>query len=86
MLTWSNPRSIIDQKMRHTSEAVREQAFLFRAMVELCIYPPLPLDDASKSEVIPARCSDQAVLDRLRKRDPLGLAFADVWAVKLVRA
>ncbi len=78
-------RSLVDQRMRRSSAAVREQAYLFRAMVELCIYPPLPLDGHKSRDLVSIKCSDDQVQRILQQRDELGLAFPNLWAVKLLR-
>lgn len=56
-------------------------------MVEVCIYPPLPLDENKdqQGQIITEKCSDSAVQRLLQQKDELGLAFPNLWAVKLLR-
>ncbi|EKX46159.1 hypothetical protein GUITHDRAFT_70869 [Guillardia theta CCMP2712] len=82
-------RAIIDQKLRTSSAAVRQQAYLFRAMIVYCIYPPMPSakshSQQSRSALVPSKCSDEHMHELLRSRDPLLLGLPNIWAVKLVR-
>jgi serine/threonine protein kinase len=64
--------------MRPEARAV---AYRLRAMLELCITPP----DSEVAPLLSWECTETALMDAFKLRDPLGVGFASVWELRLVR-
>ncbi|KAK9917046.1 hypothetical protein WJX75_000279 [Coccomyxa subellipsoidea] len=70
-------------------EEDRKLAFWLRGLMELCIYPPRPLAaqkvPGNRSSLpLPWSCTDQALLEMLKQRDPSGKGLPSVQALRLL--
>lgn len=95
-------RALLDARLRleRKSAEDRQQIYLLRGMMELCIYPPtLPAKrkeggsgekgqegDRQQHSVLQWSCSEPALLETLRSRDPTGTGLGSVLELRLLRA
>ncbi|XP_038717105.1 uncharacterized protein LOC120010391 isoform X2 [Tripterygium wilfordii] len=84
-------QSLLDQHIGGWKEELKELAYRLRSFMELCILIP---GSSSKHHrvtndggVSPAswKCSEEFFSNQIQTKDPLGLGFPDVWALRLVR-
>jgi serine/threonine protein kinase/serine/threonine protein phosphatase PrpC len=74
-------RLVLERELRNMRPEARAVAYRLRAMLELCIMPP----DTEVAPLLSWECTETALMDAFKLRDPLGVGFASVWELRLVR-
>ena len=73
-------RASVTRRLQGASEETKELALRVRALLELCVTPPLEIDGLLSWE-----CTEDALAARLASRDPTGLGVHSKWALRLIR-
>ena len=73
-------RASVTRQLQGASEETKELALRVRALLELCVTPPLEIDGLLSWE-----CTEDALAARLASRDPTGLGVHSKWALRLIR-
>jgi serine/threonine protein kinase/serine/threonine protein phosphatase PrpC len=91
ILTFGSPRAFsqisrktrltLERELRGVHPQARLVAYRLRAMLELCIVPP----DTQVAPLLSWECTETALMNAFKERDPLGVGFESVWALRLVR-
>lgn len=78
--------ALLDQHLEGWNEGLKELAYKLRSFMELCILLPGSSSKGKRSGS-PAswKCSEEFFSSQIKSRDPLGIGFSDVWALRLVR-
>ena len=74
-------RAAVARRLQGASEETKEVALRLRAMLELCVVP-------QRSEIaglLSWQCTEDALFERLKTRDPTGLGLHSRWALRLIR-
>jgi len=74
-------RLALERELRDVHPTARAVAYRLRAMLELCIVPP----DTQVAPLLSWECTETALMDAFKVRDPLQLGFESVWTLRLVR-
>ena len=74
-------RLTLERELRGVHPQARLVAYRLRAMLELCIVPP----DTQVAPLLSWECTETALMNAFKERDPLGVGFESVWALRLVR-
>ena len=72
-------RASVTRQLQGASEETKELALRVRALLELCVTPPLEIDGLLSWE-----CTEDALAARLASRDPTGLGVHSKWALRLI--
>ncbi|KAJ0974079.1 hypothetical protein J5N97_016044 [Dioscorea zingiberensis] len=87
-------RALLDQHLEGWSEHTKELAYKLRSYMEMCILIPgissqhhqnVKKEDPRKVWPASWKCSEESFSHQVKSRDPLGLGFPNVWALRLVR-
>jgi serine/threonine protein kinase len=77
--------------------SAREMIYLLRAFLEMCILlPGIPpqhhhhhhtetLQQSEEVRLAAWECTEEAFMQQIKQRDPLGMGMPDIWALRLVR-
>ncbi|XP_023773030.1 uncharacterized protein LOC111921679 isoform X1 [Lactuca sativa] len=78
--------ALLNQHLEGWNEGLKELAYKLRSFMELCILLP-GSSSKGKRTGSPAswKCSEEFFSSQIKSRDPLGIGFSDVWALRLVR-
>ncbi|KAL4558741.1 hypothetical protein LXL04_036943 [Taraxacum kok-saghyz] len=78
--------ALLNQHLEGWNEGLKELAYKLRAFMELCILLPGSSSKGKRSGS-PAswKCSEEFFSSQIKSRDPLGIGFSDVGALRLVR-
>ena len=74
-------RLALERELRDIHPTARAVAYRLRAMIELCIVPP----DTQIAPLLSWECTETALMDAFKARDPLHIGFESVWTLRLVR-
>jgi len=74
-------RLALEREMRDVHPKARAVAYRLRAMLELCIIPP----DTQVAPLLSWDCTETALMQSFKERDPLGIGFESVWDLRFVR-
>ncbi|KAK1266282.1 putative inactive protein kinase [Acorus gramineus] len=89
----SRTRALLDHHLEHWSDDTKELAYKLRSLMEMCILIPgsspkhYKIGKTKAQAVWPAswKCSEEFFSNQIKSRDPLGLGFPNIWALRLVR-
>ncbi|CAK9233668.1 unnamed protein product [Sphagnum troendelagicum] len=90
-------RALLDHRLQGMDASAREMIYLLRAFLEMCILlPGIPpqhhhhhhtetLQQSEEVRLAAWECTEEAFMQQIKQRDPLGMGMPDVWALRLVR-
>ncbi|KAG0570157.1 hypothetical protein KC19_6G142700 [Ceratodon purpureus] len=93
----SRTRVLLDQQLEGMDEAAKNTIYLLRAYLEMCILlPGIPphhhhhhqagsVEQFEEVRLAAWKCTEEAVMQQIKQRDPLGIGIPDVWALRLLR-
>ena len=87
----SRARGIIDNKLRDAPEQLRQNAYMLRALIDMCVYTSSSSSvnshhQQSENAISIAECNDSHFAAYVRKLDITGQGFDDVRLLRLVRS
>jgi serine/threonine protein kinase len=74
-------RLALERELRGVHPKARAIAYRLRAMLELCIVPP----DTQVAPLLTWDCTETALMEIFKERDPLSIGFESVWTLRLLR-
>jgi serine/threonine protein kinase len=90
-------RALLDHRLQGMDASAREMIYLLRAFLEMCILlPGIPpqhhhhhhtetLQQSEEVRLAAWECTEEAFMQQIKQRDPLGMGMPDIWALRLVR-
>jgi serine/threonine protein kinase/serine/threonine protein phosphatase PrpC len=74
-------RLALERELRGVHPKARAVAYRLRAMLELCIVPP----NTQVAPLLTWDCTETALMEVFKERDPLSVGFESVWTLRLLR-
>ena len=74
-------RLALERELREVHPTARAVAYRLRAMLELCIVP----HDTQVGTLLSWECTEVALMNIFKARDPLGVGLESIWALRLIR-
>ncbi|KAH7577592.1 hypothetical protein JRO89_XS01G0271400 [Xanthoceras sorbifolium] len=84
-------RVLLDQRLEGWNDDLKDLAYKFRSLMELCILIPGSSSKHKRATyqggflLASWKCSEEFFSQQIKSRDPLKIGFPNVWALRLVR-